>query len=130
MVAASLYPDGAFQTAPADRGKDLPATPAWKSLMGYRCISQIRIFPGNAARMRMPMASCESFPKGTDCAQMTDEALETTLRLINHRPRKCLGWRTAHESFLEELSCLALQSFISEFAYTYGVLCLVQLYIK
>ncbi|WP_197031792.1 IS30 family transposase, partial [Paenibacillus massiliensis] len=49
----------------------------------------------------------EFFPKGTDFVQITDEALENALHLINHRPRKCLGWRTAHESFSEELSHLA-----------------------
>ncbi|MET3208330.1 UNVERIFIED_CONTAM: IS30 family transposase [Paenibacillus sp. PvR008] len=49
----------------------------------------------------------EFFPKGTDFAQVTDESLHHALDLINHRPRKCLGWRTAHEFFSEELSHLA-----------------------
>ncbi len=49
----------------------------------------------------------EFFPKGTDFAQVTDESLQHALDLINHRPRKCLDWRTAHESFSEELSHLA-----------------------
>ncbi|WP_148277778.1 IS30 family transposase, partial [Paenibacillus popilliae] len=49
----------------------------------------------------------EFFPKGTDFAQITDEVLEKALYLINHRPRKCLGWKSAHESFAEELSHLA-----------------------
>ncbi|MGG0940630.1 IS30 family transposase, partial [Brevibacillus centrosporus] len=29
------------------------------------------------------------------------------LHLINSRPRKCLGWKTARESFMEALSHLA-----------------------
>lgn len=33
----------------------------------------------------------ELFPKGTDFAQMTDEALCRVLYLISHRPRKCLS---------------------------------------
>ncbi len=45
-------------------------------------------------------------PKGTDFAQITDEALEDALHFINNRHRKCLGWRTTHDSFSEELSHL------------------------
>ncbi|MBB6020601.1 IS30 family transposase [Paenibacillus sp. JGP012] len=45
-------------------------------------------------------------PKGTDFAQVEDEDLAHSLDLINKRPRKCLGWRTAHESFSEALSHL------------------------
>ncbi|OZQ58207.1 hypothetical protein CA599_31735 [Paenibacillus taichungensis] len=40
----------------------------------------------------------EFFPKGTDFAQMTDEALCRVLDLISHRPRKCLGWRMKKEA--------------------------------
>lgn len=32
------------------------------------------------------------FLKGTNFLQITDEALEMVLSLINNRPRKCLGW--------------------------------------
>ncbi|OAX50318.1 hypothetical protein gpAD87_19145 [Paenibacillus sp. AD87] len=42
------------------------------------------------------------FPKGTDFTQILDAALDRSLHLINHRLRKCLGWKTAHESFTEE----------------------------
>ncbi|KAA2301259.1 IS30 family transposase, partial [Clostridioides difficile] len=48
----------------------------------------------------------EFFPKGTDFAQVEDEDLARSLDLMNHRPSKSLGWRTAHESFTEELSHL------------------------
>ncbi len=64
-VPASQHPTHAFQTATADRCKGLSVTPAWEPLMAYSCISQILIPPGNAAPMRMPMASCGSFfPRG------------------------------------------------------------------
>lgn len=32
------------------------------------------------------------FPKGTDFHQVTVSSLEWVVSLINHRPRKCLGW--------------------------------------
>ncbi|RLM60122.1 IS30 family transposase, partial [Halorubrum sp. Atlit-9R] len=35
-----------------------------------------------------------------------DEELADAIRLINDRPRKCLGWKTAHESFMAEVSHL------------------------
>ncbi|RKN65435.1 IS30 family transposase, partial [Paenibacillus ginsengarvi] len=38
---------------------------------------------------------------------VSDEELATALRLINLRPRKCLGWKSAHEAFMDELSHLA-----------------------
>ncbi|MNI60039.1 Integrase core domain protein [compost metagenome] len=107
-VAASQYPARAFQTATTDRGKE------------FACYLSLEATHGLEVYFADPYSSWqrgsnenangllrEFFPKGTDFAQITDEALETALRLINHRPRKCLGWRTAHESFSEELSHLA-----------------------
>jgi len=107
-VAASQYPAKAFQTATADRGKE------------FACYASLEATHGLQVYFADPYSSWqrgsnenangllrEFFPKGTDFAQITDEALETALHLINHRPRKCLGWRTAHESFSEELSHLA-----------------------
>lgn len=49
----------------------------------------------------------EFFPKGKDFAEVTDDELIAALNLINNRPRKCLGWKTAHESFTDALSHLA-----------------------
>ena len=37
------------------------------------------------------------FPKGTDFFKVTDEHLQTVVDLINHRPRKCLGWLSPFE---------------------------------
>jgi IS30 family transposase len=38
-------------------------------------------------------------PKGTDLTQVTEEQLRAYVRQLNHRPRKCLGFRTAFEVF-------------------------------
>lgn len=49
----------------------------------------------------------EFFPKDHDFASVTDEQLAEAIHLINNRPRKCLGWKSAREAFMEELSHLA-----------------------
>ncbi len=49
----------------------------------------------------------EFFPKGHDFALVTDKDLAKAIFLINNRPRKCLGWMSAHEAFMDELSYLA-----------------------
>ncbi|WP_149096499.1 IS30 family transposase [Paenibacillus terrae] len=107
-VAASQYPAGAFQTATADRGKE------------FACYANLETTHDVQIYFADPYSSWqrgsnenangllrEFFPKGTDFAQVSDVALERSLDLINHRPRKCLGWKTAHESFTQELSHLA-----------------------
>ena len=39
----------------------------------------------------------EYFPKGTDFSLVTDGEVAEVYDAINHRPRKCLGWRTPWE---------------------------------
>lgn len=41
------------------------------------------------------------FPKGTDFRNVTEKALAEIVKKLNHRPRKCLGYRTPHEVFME-----------------------------
>lgn len=41
------------------------------------------------------------FPKGSDFRNITDEVLASVVKKLNHRPRKCLGYRTPHEVFQE-----------------------------
>ncbi|MGE7624421.1 IS30 family transposase, partial [Viridibacillus sp. NPDC096237] len=31
------------------------------------------------------------------------DELKKALYLINNRPRKCLGWKSAHEAFMEQV---------------------------
>ena len=38
-------------------------------------------------------------PKGTDLSQLTDEQLQSHVRQLNDRPRKCLGFQTSFEVF-------------------------------
>lgn len=41
------------------------------------------------------------YPKGCDFSAVSDEALALTVKKLNHRPRKCLGYQTPHEVFLQ-----------------------------
>ena len=41
------------------------------------------------------------FPKGTDFRTVTEKSLAEAVKKLNHRPRKCLGYRTPHEVFME-----------------------------
>jgi transposase, IS30 family len=39
------------------------------------------------------------FPKGSDFRNVTPEILAAAVKILNHRPRKCLGYQTPHEVF-------------------------------
>ncbi|CAM4504191.1 IS30 family transposase [Paenibacillus xylanexedens] len=106
-VAISQYPTGTFLTATADRGKE------------FACYAHLETTHNLHVYFADPYSSWqrgsnenangllrEFFPKGTDLARVNDDDLAHSLDLINHRPRKCLGWKTPHESFAEELSHL------------------------
>lgn len=45
----------------------------------------------------------EFFPKKTDFLIVAVAELEQALYLINHRPRKCLGWQTVTEAIMSEV---------------------------
>lgn len=107
-IVAIQYPKGTFQTATADRGKE------------FACYKQLEAVHGVNIYFADPYSSWqrgsnengngllrEFFPKGHDFAEVTDEELAHAIHLINHRPRKCLGWKSSHQSFLDEVSRLA-----------------------
>lgn len=103
-VLAGQYPKSAIQTATADRGKEFACHEALERLHGVEVYfadpysSWQRGSNENANGLLR-----EFFPKGHDFAQVTDAELEQALHLINNRPRKCLGWKSAHESFQDEV---------------------------
>lgn len=41
------------------------------------------------------------FPKGSNLHKVTTEQVQHAAERLNHRPRKCLGWRTPHEVFYD-----------------------------
>jgi IS30 family transposase len=44
------------------------------------------------------------FPKGSDFTNVTEKNLAQVVEKLNNRPRKCLGYRTPRELYLEALS--------------------------
>lgn len=107
-VVASQYPPAAFQSATTDRGKEFACYAALEN------VHDVKVYFAD------PYSSWqrgsnengngllrEFFPKGHDFAEVTDEGLAEAIRMINNRPRKCLGWKTAHETFMAEVSHLA-----------------------
>ncbi|EPY08901.1 transposase for insertion sequence element IS1086 [Paenibacillus alvei TS-15] len=107
-VIASQYPQAAFQTATVDRGKE------------FACYTNLENFHNLKVYFTDPYSSWqrgsnengngllrEFFTKGHDFALVTDEDLAKAISLINNRPRKCLGWMSAHKAFMDELSHLA-----------------------
>lgn len=43
------------------------------------------------------------FPKRMAFEFITTKDVELAMHCLNHRPRKCLGYRTRHEVFMEKL---------------------------
>ena len=43
------------------------------------------------------------FPKRTSFAEVTQEDVEAIAKMLNRRPRKCLGWKTPEEVFLHKV---------------------------
>ena len=65
----------------------------------FSAIEQLcRLFPKENANGLLR----EYFPKKTDLAVISDEDLNKALFDINHRPRKCLAYRTACEALEDE----------------------------
>lgn len=44
------------------------------------------------------------FPKGFDFRAISDEDFNEVVDLLNHRPRKCLGWKSPAEVFFESVA--------------------------
>ncbi|CDS53308.1 Mobile element protein [Polaromonas sp. CG9_12] len=41
----------------------------------------------------------QRFPKSSNFLKVSDEDVQEAVYQLNHRPRKCLGFRTPHEVF-------------------------------
>ncbi|WP_246432028.1 IS30 family transposase [Paenibacillus endophyticus] len=106
---ASQYPRGTCPTGTTDRGKSF-------LLSSLEAVHNVKVYFADPYSIwqRGPNENSNGllqkfFPKGNNSDSVTDDQLADAIRLINNRPRKCLGWKSAHEVFLEELSHLARQ---------------------
>ena len=98
------FPEGTFRTATTDRGKE------------FSCHERVRATLGVPMYFAAPYSSWQRgsnenangllrvfFQKGSDFSKVVEGELADALAKINGRPRKCLGWKTAHEVFTEEV---------------------------
>ena len=98
-----LFPKEALKTFTSDRGKEFACYPLVENLgisffFADACSSWHRGSNENANGLLR-----EYFPKKTDLATISEEALSKALYDINHRPHKCLAYRTACEALEDEL---------------------------
>jgi IS30 family transposase len=98
----------AFKTATTDRGKEFSCFKLIKEKLGIDmyfadpyCSWQRGSNENSNGLLR------EFYPKKTDLSLVNEAELMHNLFLINSRPRKCLGWKSAIEVFLHEVSHLA-----------------------
>lgn len=97
-----LFPKEALKTFTSDRGKEFACYPLVENL-------EIPFFFADAYSSWQRGSNenangllREYFPKKTDLAAISEEALNKALYDINHRPRKCLAYRTACEALEDE----------------------------
>ncbi|MFT8872272.1 MAG: IS30 family transposase [Sporolactobacillus sp.] len=102
------FPSDAFQTATVDRGQEFAKSDALeteRSLKFYFADPYASWQRGTNENHNGFIR--EFFPKGTRFSTVTQAEVDQAVQLINQRPRRCLGWQTAQESFREALLHLA-----------------------
>ena len=98
----ALFPKEAFKTFTSDRGKEFACYPLVENLGIPFYFADAYSSWQRGSNENANGLLREYFPKKTDLATISDEALEKALGYINHRPRKCLAYRTAFEALLNE----------------------------
>jgi len=103
ILHASL-PRDAIQTATTDRGKEFSCY----NVLEKDLAIQVYFADAYSSWQRGSNENGngllrEFFPKKTNFDEVTKEEMDQALHLINNRPRKCLGWKTAYEAFQDEL---------------------------
>lgn len=104
----TAIPANGIQTATVDRGKEFSCYKEVKDEFGV----DVYFADPYSAWQRGTNENAngllrEFFPKGTNFDDVPISKIQYAIKLITHRPRKCLGWRSAHDVFFEELSHLA-----------------------
>ena len=112
LLHASL-PKEAMKTATTDRGKEFSCYTALEKELGI----QVYFADPYSSWQRGSNENGnglfrEFFPKKTNFDEVTTNQVNQALQLINSRPRRCLGWKTAYEVFQEELLHLIRQTII------------------
>ena len=97
-----LFPKEALKTFTSDRGKEFACYPLVENLgISFFFADAYSSWQrGNNENANGLLR--EYFPKKADLAAISDEALNKALYDINHRPRKCLAYRTACKALVDE----------------------------
>lgn len=97
-------PQTAFRTFTTDRGKEFSCYPTVEAEL------KVPVYfadPYSAWQRGSNENSNgllrEFFPKKTNFDPISQAHIQAAVDLINHRPRKCLGWRTPHEAIQEQV---------------------------
>lgn len=98
-----LFPKEALKTFTSDRGKEFACYPLVENLGISFFFADAYSSWQRGSNENANGLPREYFPKKTDLATISDEALNKALYDINHRPRKCLAYRTACEALEDEL---------------------------
>lgn len=93
------------QTLTLDNGKEMVRFKALEQTTGF----QVYFADPYAAWQRGGNENCNGllrqyFPKGCNFRRISENAVMQAVERLNHRPRKCLGYRTPHEAFTSVLS--------------------------
>lgn len=96
-------PKGAIQIATTDRGKEFSCY----NMLEEELNVQVYFSDAYSSWQRGSNKNGngllrEFFPKKINFDEVTPEEMDEAIRLINNCPRKGLGWKTAHEAFLED----------------------------
>ena len=97
-----LFPKEALKTFTSDRGKEFACYPLVEDLgIPFYFADPYSSWQRGSNENTNGLLG-EYFPKKTDLATISEENLNKALGDINHRPRKCLAYRTAFEALLNE----------------------------
>ena len=97
-----LFPKEALKTFTSDRGKEFACYPLVENLGISFFFADAYSSWKRGSNENANGLLREYFPKKTDLAAISEEALNKALYDINHRPRKCLAYRTACEALEDE----------------------------
>lgn len=98
-----LFPKETLKTFTSDRGKEFACYPLVENLGISFFFADAYSSWQRGSNENANGLLREYFPKKTDLAAISDEALNKASSDINHRPRKCLAYRTAYEALVDEL---------------------------
>ncbi|RSI05461.1 Integrase core domain protein [Streptococcus sanguinis] len=97
-----IFPKNFLKTFTSDRGKEFACYPQVEALGIDFYFADAYSSWQRGSNENSNGLLREYFPKRTNLADITDESLVNALLAINHRPRKCLGYKTAFETLMDE----------------------------